>query len=365
MGCGDLATPYNEWRGSQASNQPASNTKRFISEICAGYYAKLNTDSKFMKDKAMWAVLYAFRPWASPYGEPQVAVMKMKEGKMVTDAPVKHVNACDIVAVGGLTNSLCNAVCAWLTENMPCFQSTRTEEQLTKGATPRSEADVGRAIEESLGILDTDLSRKRFVTNMRAYADELITNRRCLLGIREGDVTWTKVEEGKKDEEITTTIDKATTNFDKWWIRQLLRTCETICAVTEFGGKTNNFSDKPATLALMQTYELLMTDHEEEILSHLSNLDYEDAAIAKAYQFLPPNQAIHKLVDEYIQENVYVPAMFADVLIAMSTETTADNSLAQLKDATAWVPKQIRLMYKAGPRCARGPPPFSSHASVA
>ena len=340
-----MPTPYNEWRGSQ-SDQPASNTKRFISEICAGYYVKLNTNSKLMKDKAMWAVLYAFRPWASPYGEPQVAVMEMKEGKMVTGAPVKHVNACDIVAVGGLTNSLCNAVCAWLTDNMPCFQSIRTEEQLTKGATPRSEADVGRALEESLGILDLELCRKRFVTNMRAYADELITNQRCLLGIREGDVKWTKVEEGKEDEEITTTINKATTKFDKWWIRQLLRTCETICAVTEFGGKTNNFSDKPATLALMQVYELLMTDHEEEILSHLSNLDYDDDAIAKAYQILPLNQAIHKLVDENIETPVYVPAMFADVLIAMSTETTADNSLAQLKDATAWVPKQMRLMYK-------------------
>ena len=341
----DLPTPYNEWRGSQ-SGEAASNTKRFISEICAGYYVKLNTNSKPMKDKAMWAVLYAFRPWASPYGEPQVAVMEMKEGKMVTGATVKHVNACDIVAVGGLTNSLCNAVCAWLTEKMPCFQSIRTEEQLTKGATPRSEADVGRALEESLGILDLELCRKRFVTNMRAYADELIANRRCLLGIREGELKWTKVEEGKEDEEITTTINKATTKFDKWWIRQLLRTCETICAVTEFGGKTNNFSDKPATLALMQVYELLMTDHEEEILSHLTNLDYNDDAIAKAYQILPLNQAIHKLVDENIETPVYVPAMFADVLIAMSTETTADNSLAQLKDATAWVPKQMRLMYK-------------------
>ena len=89
-----------------------------------------------------------------------------------------------------------------------------------------------------------------------------------------------------------------------------------------------------------------MTDHEEEILSHLTQLDYDDAAIAKAYQFLPINQAIHKLVDENIETPVYVPAMFADVLIAMSTETTADNSLAQLKDATAWVPKQMRLMYK-------------------
>ena len=203
-----------------------------------------------------------------------------------------------------------------------------------------------RALEESLGILDLALCRKRFVVNMRAYADELITNQRLLLGIREGELKWTKVEEGKENEEITATINKATTKFDKWWIRQLLRTCETICAVTEFGGKTNDFSDKPATLALMQVYELLMTDHEEEILSHLSKLDPDDDAIAKAYQILPLNQAIHKLVDENIQEGVYVPAMFADVLIAMSTETTADNSLAQLKDATAWVPKQMRLMYK-------------------
>ena len=89
-----------------------------------------------------------------------------------------------------------------------------------------------------------------------------------------------------------------------------------------------------------------MTDHEEEILSHLTQLDYDNAAIAKAYQFLPINQAVHKLDEENIETPVYVPAMFADVLIAMSTETTADNSLAQLKDATAWVPKQMRLMYK-------------------
>ena len=81
----------------------------------------------------------------------------------------------------------------------------------------------------------------------------------------------------------------------------------------------------------MNLYELLMTDHEEEILSHLTQLDYDNAAIAKAYQFLPINQAVHKLDEENIETPVYVPAMFADVLIAMSTETTADSSLAQLK----------------------------------
>ena len=136
----------------------------------------------------MWAVLYAFRPWGSHFGEPQVAVMEMKDGKMIQGAPVKNVNASEIVAVGGLTNSLCNAVCAWLTDKMPCFKSIRTEDQLAKGATARSEADVGRALEESLGVLNAKKMRERYVGNMRAYFTELIANKRCLLGIREGNV---------------------------------------------------------------------------------------------------------------------------------------------------------------------------------
>ena len=52
----DKATPYNEWRGTLHRTVEA-NTKRFISEICAGYYAKLNTNSKPMKEKTSWAVL--------------------------------------------------------------------------------------------------------------------------------------------------------------------------------------------------------------------------------------------------------------------------------------------------------------------
>ena len=105
----DKATPYSEWRGTLHTTVEA-NTKRFISEICAGYYAKLNTNSKPMKEKTSWAVLYAFRPWGSHFGEPQVAVMEMKEGKMIQGATVKNVNASEIVAIGGLTNSLCDAV---------------------------------------------------------------------------------------------------------------------------------------------------------------------------------------------------------------------------------------------------------------
>ena len=69
---------------------------------------------------------------------------------------------------------------------------------------------------------------------MRAYTDELIANERGLLGIREGNVQWTKVEENEENEVMTSKINKATTAYDKWPIRQLLRGVETICVVTEF-----------------------------------------------------------------------------------------------------------------------------------
>ena len=332
----DKAKPYNEWRGTLHTTVE-NNTKRCISEICAGYYAKLNTNSKPMEEKASWAVLCAFRPWASPFGEPQVSVMEMKEGKMINDGPVKNINADQIVAVGGLTNSPCVAVTAWLTANMPCFKSIRTSEMLAKGATPRSEADVGRAIEESLGVLNQTQLRRRYVANMRAYADELMTNERCLLGIREGNVQWTKVVKGQENEVMTTKINKETTAFDKWWIRQLLRGVEAICVVTEFGPITE-------FLNTMVLYQLLMADHEEEILLHFKTLDYGNADVAKAHT-LP--SSIHALdAEDKIQKPVYVPGMFAGVLVAMVTQTTADDKTAKLKDATAWVPKQMRLNFK-------------------
>jgi hypothetical protein len=207
------------------------------------------------------------------------------------------------------------------------------------GSKARTEVDAGRALEESLGVLKPQKLRERYAANMRAYAGKLIANERCLLGIREGNFKWTKVEEGKEDELMASKINKATTAFDKWWIRQLIRGHETISVVTEYGPRTNNFKDSVATLSLMSLYENLMTDHEEEILKHLTTLDYDDADVAKAYKLLPINQAVHTLDEDKIEQPVYVPAMFADVFVAMSTQTTADDKSAQLKEATAWVPK--------------------------
>ena len=56
---------------------------------------------------------------------------------------------------------------------------------------------------------------------------------------------------------------------------------------------------------------------------------------------------IHALDDEgKIRKPVHVPDMFADVIVALATQTTADDKTAQFLDATAWVPRQMRLNYK-------------------
>ena len=41
-----------------------------------------------------------------------------------------------------------------------------------------------------------------------------------------------------------------------------------------------------------------------------------------------------------------MPDMFADVIVALATQTTADDKTAEFVDATAWVPKQMRLNFK-------------------
>ena len=64
-------------------------------------------------------MLYAFRPWGSHFGEPQLAVMEMKEDRMIKGAPVKHVKVDQIVAIGGLTYSLCDADVGLLRAKVP------------------------------------------------------------------------------------------------------------------------------------------------------------------------------------------------------------------------------------------------------
>ena len=61
----------------------------------------------------------------------------------------------------------------------------------------------------------------------------------------------------------------------------------------------------------------------------------------------PRHQAIRKLDNKNkLTARQYVPEMFADVIVALATQTTAEDKTAQLVDASAWVPKQMRLNFK-------------------
>ena len=81
----DKTKPYNELRGRLGGNEE-TNTLRFISDISMGYYVKLSTNSKPMKEKTSYAVLYAFRPRRSDFDEPEFAVKEMKDDKIIEDA---------------------------------------------------------------------------------------------------------------------------------------------------------------------------------------------------------------------------------------------------------------------------------------
>ena len=104
----------------------------------------------------------------------------------------------------------------------------------------------------------------------------------------------------------------------------MLRGVETICAITEFAPQ-----DEPFVNTVM-LYQVLMADHEKEILNHLSTLDYTDPDIAKAYTLFPYHQAIHKLDNKNkIVQPMFVSEMFADVIVALATQTTAEDKTAQ------------------------------------
>ena len=178
----DKTKPYNEFRGRLGDDEE-TNTLRFISDISRGYYVKLNTNSKPMKEKIQCAVLYAFRPWRSDCGELELTVRVMKDGKMIEVTPLKLAKATQIVAIGGLTNSLCDAVEAWLKTNMgACFGGIRTTGKTTAGA-----ADFGRALGESLDILDKKQLRERYILNMRAHFGKVMDDKRGILGVK---VAW-------------------------------------------------------------------------------------------------------------------------------------------------------------------------------
>ena len=104
----------------------------------------------------------------------------------------------------------------------------------------------------------------------------------------------------------------------------------TICAVTDELAP----ADEPFLRTVM-LHQVLMADHQEEILNHLSTLDYTDLDIAKACTLLPYHQASHKLDNESkIAQPAFVSEMFTDVIVALAMQTTAEDKTVQLVGPT-------------------------------
>ena len=62
----------------------------------------------------------------------------------------------------------------------------------------------------------------------------------------------------------STGVNKATTKFDKWFVRQLIRSCNILSTATECANKE---TDSRSRIMDLQN---LLTIHEEEILKHLT-----------------------------------------------------------------------------------------------
>ena len=54
---------------------------------------------------------------------------------------------------------------------------------------------------------------------MRAYFDNAMVDKHGILGIRKGHIEWTKLQEGKDAAAMSTKVHKATTKYDKWFVR--------------------------------------------------------------------------------------------------------------------------------------------------
>jgi hypothetical protein len=98
-------------------------------------------------------VLYAYRPFKSVDGEPEIVVLEIDENeKFVEDAPLRSFKGAHIIEVGGGNNSLCKNVVKWLKNNMgQYFNGVQVDSGTEKG-----QVDPAHVVEQRLGILDPE-----------------------------------------------------------------------------------------------------------------------------------------------------------------------------------------------------------------
>ena len=342
---------YNDWAGSiEQLEVPAHGEHKYICDIVAGYYAKYD---KHPTKK--FAILYPFRPFKSVDGEPEIAVMEIdQEENFVKGAKVIHMKAENIIEIGGGCNSLCGKVNKWLKEHMGVYYAGLDKPDANAD---NKEVDPGRAVERMLGILDVHELRKEHLEAMKTYCDGLQEDEKRankLFGIRKGRMDWNMITkrsanlEKKPHETVKNSIavSKETTEYDKWFVKQLIRSCNIINTICEFGDKEMRRSQVKCSLKMMDDLQEFLTIHEEEILKHLTEeVDFDNPKEALAYSLFGADH--HKMIDGNIRRPAHVPTMYSyELFLWLVAAIKSTDSTAYQDESTVWTSRRARDLYQ-------------------
>ena len=233
---------YADWAGSiDELPEPEFGIHKYINDIAPGYYVKIDSS-----ETKKYAVLYAYRPFKSADGEPEIIVLEIDENeKFVEGAPLRSIKGAQIIEVGGGNNSLCKNVVKWLKNNMgQYFNGVQVDSGTDKG-----QVDPAHVVEQLLGILDPEKIKSNYQEMSRKLADtfEKADEEDPFLGVRKGRMEWNRITKRSKDPKVPhetekeqTAVYKEVTEYDKWYNRQLFRSVEIVQFITEFADKQSS-----------------------------------------------------------------------------------------------------------------------------
>jgi len=143
-----------------------------------------------------------------------------------------------------------------------------------------------------------------------------------------------------------------------WYNRQILRSVEILQSTTEFAGLHKSGQDS----AFAQVNELIkqLTQHEEDLLKHLMNINWKTGRESHVYRFF--DDPYHKLdADDHIRTPVHVPYMMSYFFLLMVSDTTATvkgDDKALHTENTVWTCFQYYTVWLTQPhgRHHKAPP---------
>ena len=138
-------------------------------------------------------------------------------------------------------------------------------------------------------------------------------------------------------------MHKEITNFDKWFVRQLLRSCNILGTVSEF---VNPDKGKPSGTSFSIDLINLLTIQEEDILKHLTEVvNWENPKEAQAYSIF--EASYHKTIDGRIRAPVHVPSMYSYMLLLwLVAGTTSTDTSAYQDENSVWTSRRAREVFQ-------------------